>query len=112
MSDDQIEAATKQGVGKVEGAAGGLVGDDKLKAKGEANQVSGTIQDAVGKAKDLAQDSYGKVKDAVQGGAGQVHGFVQDKPYAALGCAAVGGLILGLLLRRGHKIIYARAGHN
>ncbi len=112
MSNDQIEGKAKQGLGKLEDAAGGLVGDDKLQAKGDANQVSGTLQDAVGKAKDLAQDSYGKAKDAVQDGAGQVHGFVQDKPYAALGCAAAGGLILGLLLRRGPKIIYVRPGHS
>lgn len=112
MSNDQIGGKVKQGLGRVEDAAGGLVGDDKLQAKGDANQVSGTIQDAVGKAKDMAQESYGKARDAVQDGAGQVHGFVQDQPYAALACAATGGLILGLLLRRGPKIIYVRPGHN
>lgn len=111
MSDDQIKGAAKQALGKVEGAAGSLVSDDKLQAKGDMNQLSGSIQETAGKAKDLAQDSLDKAKDAVQGSAEHVHGFVQDKPYVALGCVAVGGLLIGLLLRRGPKVIYVRPGH-
>lgn len=49
---DRIDGAAKTMGGKVKEAAGNLTGDEKLKAEGKADQVSGKVQNAVGGLKD------------------------------------------------------------
>ncbi|MFN3668748.1 MAG: CsbD family protein [Brevundimonas sp.] len=53
MADhDRIEGAAKNLGGKAKEAAGKVTGDEKLKAEGQADQVSGKVQNAVGGVKD------------------------------------------------------------
>jgi uncharacterized protein YjbJ (UPF0337 family) len=49
---DRIEGAAKNIGGKIKEAAGKATGDEKLKAEGRADQVSGKVQNAVGGLKD------------------------------------------------------------
>ena len=49
---DRIDGAAKTMGGKVKEAAGNVTGDEKLKAEGKADQVSGKVQNAVGGLKD------------------------------------------------------------
>jgi uncharacterized protein YjbJ (UPF0337 family) len=49
---DRIDGAARTMGGKVKEAAGDLTGDEKLKAEGKADQVSGKVQNAVGGLKD------------------------------------------------------------
>jgi len=52
IDKDRIAGSAKVVEGKVKEAAGKLVGDAKLQAKGKAEQVEGKVQNAVGGIKD------------------------------------------------------------
>ena len=49
---DRIDGAAKNLGGKAKEFAGKVTGDEKLKAEGQADQVSGKVQNAVGGLKD------------------------------------------------------------
>ena len=49
---DRVEGAAKNIGGKAKELAGKVVGDEKLKAEGRADQVEGKTQNAVGGIKD------------------------------------------------------------
>lgn len=117
MTDDRIEGTLKNAGGHVQDAVGGLTGDDKTQAKGKLNEVSGTIQDTVGKVKGQAQEAYGKAKDQASDAIGQakdkaqdfsgdLEERVRDQPLAAIGVALGVGLVLGMMLRGGRKTVY------
>jgi uncharacterized protein YjbJ (UPF0337 family) len=53
---DRVEGAAKNLGGNIKEAAGKLTGDEKLKAEGRADQVTGRIQNAVGGLKDSLRD--------------------------------------------------------
>ena len=57
MDRDRVEGAAKNLGGKAKEAAGKVTGDEKLKAEGRADQMSGKIQNAVGGAKDAVRDA-------------------------------------------------------
>jgi uncharacterized protein YjbJ (UPF0337 family) len=52
MDKDRINGAVKHAKGTVKKAVGRLLGDAKLTADGQKDQVEGTIQNAVGGVKD------------------------------------------------------------
>jgi uncharacterized protein YjbJ (UPF0337 family) len=52
MNDDEIKGVARDAVGKVEDAAGGLIGDTNLQAEGKIDQAGGKIQGQYGAAKD------------------------------------------------------------
>ena len=52
MDKDRIAGSAKVLKGKVEVAVGKTVGDAKLTAKGQADKIAGTAQNAVGGIKD------------------------------------------------------------
>lgn len=53
---DRIEGAAKNMGGKAKEFAGKITGDEKLKAEGKADQVTGKIQNAVGGMKDSLRE--------------------------------------------------------
>lgn len=53
---DRVEGAAKNVGGNIKEAAGKLVGDEKLKAEGRADQAEGKVQNAVGGVKDAIRD--------------------------------------------------------
>ena len=53
---DRIDGAAKNLGGKAKEFAGDVTGDEKLKAEGQADQVSGKVQNAVGGLKDSLRD--------------------------------------------------------
>ena len=53
---DRVEGAAKNIGGNIKEAAGKLVGDEKLKAEGRADQAEGKVQNAVGGMKDAFRD--------------------------------------------------------
>ncbi len=128
MNEDHIEGAVKNGRGKAESLAGGALGDGDLEARGDAHQVEGRLQDAVGAVHEAidkvagrakaaasqvnsqASDAYDRVSRRAQDVAAKVDPFVEQQPYAALGVAAAAGLLAGLLLAsRGPKVIYVKS---
>ncbi len=93
MTDDRIEGAVREGVGHVQDAAGGLVGDQGTQIKGKLNQAAGSVQNAYGKAhgaaESQAKELYGEFED-----------FAKRRPLTALGIGVSLGVVLGLLMRR------------
>ncbi len=53
---DRVEGAAKNLEGKAKEFAGNVTGDEKLKAEGKADQVTGKVQNAVGGMKDGLRD--------------------------------------------------------
>ncbi len=56
MDKDRIKGAAKETEGKVKTGAGKMLGDEKLKNEGRADQVKGKVQNAVGGIKDKARE--------------------------------------------------------
>ena len=54
---DRVEGAAKNLGGNIKEAAGKVVGDEKLKAEGRADQVEGKVQNAVGGLKDSLRNN-------------------------------------------------------
>jgi uncharacterized protein YjbJ (UPF0337 family) len=52
MDKDRIEGAAKQTGGKIKEGVGKLIGDTKLQTEGQADQVEGKVQNAIGGIKD------------------------------------------------------------
>jgi uncharacterized protein YjbJ (UPF0337 family) len=63
MDRDRVEGAAKNIGGKAKEAAGKVLGDEKLKAEGRADQLTGKIQNSVGGAKDAIRDADKKDRD-------------------------------------------------
>jgi len=60
MNKDQVKGRVNEAKGKIKEAAGGLVGNERLKAKGKVQKTLGKAQAKYG---DVKQD----VKDAIKG---------------------------------------------
>jgi uncharacterized protein YjbJ (UPF0337 family) len=56
MDKDRVDGAAKNLGGKVKEAAGKITGDEKLKREGQADQVTGKVQNIVGGVKDKLRD--------------------------------------------------------
>ena len=112
MPSDHVEGALKNGVGRVQDAAGGLVGDGDLQARGKLNEAAGFIQDKVGDLKDLTAEKFGRAQDQVGGFLtratsryGDAETLVSENPLIAVGIAADIGIGVGLALRgRAHSV--------
>ena len=52
MNRDRIVGAAKQAKGAIKDGAGKMFGNAKLEAEGKGDKIAGTIQNAVGRAKD------------------------------------------------------------
>jgi ElaB/YqjD/DUF883 family membrane-anchored ribosome-binding protein len=127
MSSDEFEGKMNGEVGGLQATLGRGLDDPKLEAEGEARQLAGGAQEAVGKAKETVTRAAKQAKEAVASAADQVSDtyeslkekaltvadtvdpFVQEKPYMALALAAFAGFLLGALLSGGGaKVIYIR----
>ena len=57
MNKDQVKGAAKDAAGKVQEAAGKLVGSKEQQAKGLAKQAEGEVQKTYGDAKEVLKDA-------------------------------------------------------
>ncbi len=62
MNKDRITGAAKQAAGGIEEAAGKTLGDAKLVVEGRDRKAEGTIQNAVGGAKDVLKEASNSKK--------------------------------------------------
>jgi uncharacterized protein YjbJ (UPF0337 family) len=62
MNKDQVNGRAETLKGDVKEAAGKIVGNDRLKAEGQADQVAGKVQSKVG---DVKSDVGNAVKNAI-----------------------------------------------
>jgi len=79
---DRIEATARNIGGKVQEAAGYIMGDAATQLRGKVNAAAGS-----------AQDTYGQTAD-------QVKAFASEQPIAALFAAMTFGVVLGLIIGR------------
>ena len=57
MDKDRITGAAKNMGGKIKEGAGKVLGDEKMKREGQADQVEGKVQNTVGGVKDAIRDT-------------------------------------------------------
>jgi uncharacterized protein YjbJ (UPF0337 family) len=89
MDDDRIEGTAREFGGKVQGAAGDLLGDAKMSTEGR-------VHEAVGK----LQENYGAAADQIRGLSEELAERVHESPLLAV-LASVGiGYLLGRLTAR------------
>jgi uncharacterized protein YjbJ (UPF0337 family) len=60
MDNDRIKGAVKQKVGEAKEVTGKVLGDEKLKRQGQAEEVSGKVQNIVGGVKDSVRENRDK----------------------------------------------------
>ena len=60
IDKDRKEGSLKQTGGKLKEGAGDLIGDEKMKREGEADQGEGKLQNAWGSVKDKAREVTGR----------------------------------------------------
>ena len=64
MDKDRIKGSADQAKGAVKNAAGKLIGDDKLRAEGQADKLKGKLESTLGGAKDAVRDAAKKLDRA------------------------------------------------
>jgi uncharacterized protein YjbJ (UPF0337 family) len=96
MSDDRVGGLVNEGIGRVQDAAGGLVGDKETQAKGKLNEVACSVQNAYGQVKNRGQDALEQAKDNAQNAYGGLESYVRNQPIPAMAI----GVGVGLLLSR------------
>lgn len=60
IDNDRVEGSAKKMGGNLKEGAGTLLGDEKLKREGQADQAEGKLQNAWGSVKDRAREIVGK----------------------------------------------------
>jgi ElaB/YqjD/DUF883 family membrane-anchored ribosome-binding protein len=98
MTDDRIEGAGRTGLGRIQDAAGGLIGDNATQAKGKLNEIAGKAQSTVGNIKAKAADGLHQARDKAEDTYGQVDRILRDQPLLGIGVGLALGAAIGLLL--------------
>jgi len=89
MDDDRIEGTAREFGGKVQGAAGDLLGDAKMSTEGR-------VHEAVGK----LQENYGAAADQIRGLSEELAERVHESPLLAVLVSVGIGYLLGRLTAR------------
>jgi uncharacterized protein YjbJ (UPF0337 family) len=89
MSDDKLEGTFREAKGRVQGAAGDLLGDSKNQAEGKLNEVAGKLQ-----------QNYGEAADQLRGLAGELTDRIHETPLLATLAALGLGYVIGRLTAR------------
>lgn len=100
MNSDRIEGAARKVGGRIEDAAGGLMGDAATQLRGKADEVAGAAQNVYGQAVDGVKDAAGKAQDVYGQAVGGVKDFAQEQPIAVVLAAMSIGAALGFMLGR------------
>ena len=65
MNKDQVEGRLDQAKGKIKELAGKVIDNDRLEAKGKADQVSGKVQAGFGDTKEAVKDKAKHIVDKI-----------------------------------------------
>lgn len=88
MDEDRFAGAAQKLGGTAKEKAGEIVGDAKLQAEGKADQVAGTVRNAVGGAKDTAREWGDDIQGELTQLRGQVERLMRESITPALANAA------------------------
>ena len=117
MDENRFEGAARKVGGKVEGALGDLTGDSKLQADGAVDKLSGTAQNAYGKAADTVRNVADKVGagdfgsqmlDQIEEAGDMLAEQVDARPITAILVAAGVGFLIALATKPAPQIVYRR----
>src|SRR5262245_41957327 len=100
MADDRMAGTWRNVSGKVQEGVGKATGDTKSEMKGVMNQAAGAMQDAYGKTVDVASEGAQIVKEAAIQGHDSVRRLVENNPYSAIAIALGIGLVIGYAAHR------------
>ena len=89
MDENELEGTAQNVAGKVQNAAGGLLGDTKTQAQGKARESGGE-----------PQENYGAAADQVKDYASTLSDRIQEQPLIAVGIAVGIGYLLGTIGKR------------
>jgi uncharacterized protein YjbJ (UPF0337 family) len=112
MDENQFEGAARKVGGKIEDAAGSLIGDQKLQGEGMADKVAGSAQKAYGQVKDTVRQyggDYGsQLLDQVEEAGDMLAEQIDQRPITALLIAAGVGFLLALATKPAPHVVYRR----
>ena len=80
MDEHRIRGGVKEAAGRVQNAAGGLLGDTRTQINGKFREVAGQ-----------AESAYGEALDSIES-------IILERPLPTLGVALGVGFLVGLLL--------------
>jgi ElaB/YqjD/DUF883 family membrane-anchored ribosome-binding protein len=104
MPEQQIEGLVREGLGRVEDSAGGLVGDARLQARGKLDQAAGMVQRTLGDVQGQAERLLGEAQVKGKEARDEMDALVRRSPWVAVAVAAGIGLLAGLVLKPRRKV--------
>jgi ElaB/YqjD/DUF883 family membrane-anchored ribosome-binding protein len=104
MAEQQIEGLAREGLGRVQDGAGGLVGDAAVQAKGKLNEAAGAVQRTLGEVQDQAERLVGEAQALSVEAYDEVDAFVRRSPWISVAIAAGIGVLAGLALKPSRKV--------
>ena len=83
VNKTRIDGSAKNLGGTIEETLGNVIGDPETEARGEANQIVGTVQNAMGSASDIVEGWSTVIGDATK-----------ERPLTAMAIAISAGFVL------------------
>lgn len=112
MDENKFEGAARDLGGKVQGIAGKVTDDPKMKADGMVDEAAGTAQKAYGQVKDAVREyggDYGsQLLDQIEEAGDALAEQIDQRPITAILVAAGIGFLLALATKPAPRVIYRR----
>ncbi|WP_312161487.1 hypothetical protein [Phenylobacterium sp.] len=104
-----VRAETKRAAKRAQKSAVAASGALAEAATTFARDARSVVEDKVGKARREAEVQYGRLKVQAKQRAEEADVFVHERPYIALGAAALAGFLIGHLMNSGRSnVVYLR----
>jgi uncharacterized protein YjbJ (UPF0337 family) len=99
MDENRVSGTARNISGKVEEGLGRLTGDTETQTEGIAKQVSGAAQDIYGQARDVASDMAGAARGTASSFEKPLRNTIETQPYTSAFVALGSGWLLGRMHR-------------
>jgi len=96
MTKDNLEGSVRSAIGQGEKIIGQAVGDKAMAAQGAYDYAAGKAQSALGSAKDAVNEGGNAVSTI---DLSDLETRIKKNPWAAVGVAALIGLVIGMISR-------------
>ena len=100
MNEDRVMGNAKNLSGQVEDAVGRATGDVKGQVQGKANRLEGALQDAYGQATETAADAVEVIHESASGIEDFLRTTIEERPYTVAAVALGIGYLIGRFSRR------------
>ena len=96
MTKDNLEGTVRSAIGQGEKIIGEALGDKAIAAQGAYDYAAGKAQSALGSAKDAVNEGVNAVSTI---DLSDLETRIKKNPWAAVGIAALIGLVIGMISR-------------